>query len=998
MFCLDQLKQRACFARVTNRHLFRLITCPIVVFILFMFLSHYHLSRIGGDSTSSDGDQSHSKPNHLGEDNEKLEKIDLCLHVSELKQIRASVNNELRLLESKRQHLQSELSGYNTNIQRLKNEHEKLRRDLERLKITIAQVKLEKEEIAKQNVPLLHAPKIIRPNTSDNVFIPLPKYPHVCQMHNCFDYSRCSLISKFPVYIYNPQKHTIGKHMNLDLLLGLQQSALVKDYITADPSVACISIVFIGELRGVRARSLQTLLLKLPHWRGDGRNHILLSLSKRLPDLELLSNVNTGRAMLVNTFFTAASFRPDFNLIIPPVIRSWLTSLAGGGVGGVGRGFGWKDLTHMSPIQRKYLLSYAGEHPDTKPAPASHLKSIVDIEPNPDGQQQAETGNQSKNAINNNNNNNVNNNNNNNNNGVKNSVNNNSNANNGDMGEQSYRGRQLKNVVGEQVLNTNLDTIILETLKGIQSLNTDPFSFVFSCRTSPERIAIAGEWLLCESDAHRRELISQSTFTLIIAPKNTSFISTPLLHIRLMEALKYGSIPVILGNYVHLPFRELIDWQKAVIVLPKPRITELHFLLRTYTDNIIAEMRRQGRFLWETYFCSFDRVFAMVLATVRTRLQIPAASAKEAASPSFFNMTVVPMKPDLEDIDSETDDVLGPVEPPFPSQSYNHNFSQIGNYEKFNSYGDPFHSFASSPFEPVLPSEAKFYGSGYGFRPINKGAGGAGKEFSEGLGGNVPREQFTVVMLTYERETVLISALQRLKGVPHLNRVIVVWNSPKPPPSDLRWPDISVPISVIKTERNTLNNRFLPFDVIETEAILSIDDDVHLRHDEIIFGFRVWREARDRIVGFPGRFHGWHADEKAWHYNANHSCELSMVLTGAAFFHKYYAYMYSYIMPQAIRDKVDDYINCEDIAMNFLVAHLTRKPPLKVTSRWTFRCPGCSQALAKDETHFDERHKCINFFAKVYGYMPLLNTQFRIDSVLFKTKIPRDKQKCFRLI
>ena len=40
--------------------------------------------------------------------------------------------------------------------------------------------------------------------------------------------------------------------------------------------------------------------------------------------------------------------------------------------------------------------------------------------------------------------------------------------------------------------------------------------------------------------------------------------------------------------------------------------------------------------------------------------------------------------------------------------------------------------------------------------------------------------------------------------------------------------------------------------------------------------------------------------------------------------------MYSYVMPQAIRDKVDDYTNCEDIAMNFLVAHLTRKPPIKV--------------------------------------------------------------------
>lgn len=126
---------------------------------------------------------------------------------------------------------------------------------------------------------------------------------------------------------------------------------------------------------------------------------------------------------------------------------------------------------------------------------------------------------------------------------------------------------------------------------------------------------------------------------------------------------------------------------------------------------------------------------------------------------------------------------------------------------------------------------------------------------------------------------------------------------------------------------------------------------------------RVWREARDRIVGFPGRYHAWDVNHQSWLYNSNYSCELSMVLTGAAFFHKvstcniqtgvsliphpvafplnvplvvfsqYYAYLYSYVMPQAIRDMVDEYINCEDIAMNFLVSHITRKPPIKVSDR-----------------------------------------------------------------
>ena len=51
-------------------------------------------------------------------------------------------------------------------------------------------------------------------------------------------------------------------------------------------------------------------------------------------------------------------------------------------------------------------------------------------------------------------------------------------------------------------------------------------------------------------------------------------------------------------------------------------------------------------------------------------------------------------------------------------------------------------------------------------------------------------------MLTYERETVLIQALQRLKGIPFLNKVLVIWNNPVPPSTDLRWPDIGVPLEV----------------------------------------------------------------------------------------------------------------------------------------------------------------------------------------------------------
>ena len=51
---------------------------------------------------------------------------------------------------------------------------------------------------------------------------------------------------------------------------------------------------------------------------------------------------------------------------------------------------------------------------------------------------------------------------------------------------------------------------------------------------------------------------------------------------------------------------------------------------------------------------------------------------------------------------------------------------------------------------------------------------------------------------------------------------------------------------------------------------------------------QVWRENRARIVGFPARHHARYANDASGElfYNSNHTCQLSMILTGAAFLHK----------------------------------------------------------------------------------------------------------------
>lgn len=56
-----------------------------------------------------------------------------------------------------------------------------------------------------------------------------------------------------------------------------------------------------------------------------------------------------------------------------------------------------------------------------------------------------------------------------------------------------------------------------------------------------------------------------------------------------------------------------------------------------------------------------------------------------------------------------------------------------------------------------------------------------------------------------------------------------------------------------------------------------------------------------------------------------------MVLTGVAFYHKYWSFVYSTQMPGDIKNWVDYHMNCEDIAMNFLVANRTGKAPIKVS-------------------------------------------------------------------
>jgi alpha-1,4-N-acetylglucosaminyltransferase EXTL3 len=323
----------------------------------------------------------------------------------------------------------------------------------------------------------------------------------------------------------------------------------------------------------------------------------------------------------------------------------------------------------------------------------------------------------------------------------------------------------------------------------------------------------------------------------------------------------------------------------------------------------------------------------------------------------------------------------------------------------------PFRVFPSTPFDPFVPNNLK-----YGLKPntslnaifkepqyINPNrVGGLGRKkfLHQGLGGNYDDEQFTIIILTYKREKLLSLVIDKYFDLPYLHKIVVVWNDLEVKPTGALLFKYKKMLETnrlvfIQSVKNKIDNRMLPYSQIQTDCVLLADDDSPLRNDEISLGFRTWRENRHRIVGFPMRFHSWSMAKQKNIYMSKFSCEYSLILTGAVFYHRFYNYIYTYVIDQRLRDLVERVKNCDDLVFNYMVAQFTRLPPIKVTSRSDFTCQLCEQfkefrGISHNFSHYNLRHDCLNYINSIYGYNPLLYSQTRIDSVGFGT------DECFK--
>ncbi|XP_017309167.2 exostosin-1a isoform X2 [Ictalurus punctatus] len=258
-----------------------------------------------------------------------------------------------------------------------------------------------------------------------------------------------------------------------------------------------------------------------------------------------------------------------------------------------------------------------------------------------------------------------------------------------------------------------------------------------------------------------------------------------------------------------------------------------------------------------------------------------------------------------------------------------------------------------------------------------------------------PHQRFTAVIhavtpLVSQSQPIL-KLLASVSKSQYCAQIIVLWNCDKPLPAKQRWPATSQPVVVIEGESKVMSSRFLPYSTIVTDAVLSLDEDTVLSTTEVDFAFTVWQSFPERIVGYPARSHFWDVNKERWGYTSKWTNDYSMVLTGAAFYHRYYNHLYTNYLPASLKSMVDQLSNCEDILMNFLVSAVTKMPPIKVTQKKQYKETMMGQTSRAsrwaDPDHFAQRQTCMNKFASWFGSMPLVHSQMRLDPILFKDQV-----------
>lgn len=240
-----------------------------------------------------------------------------------------------------------------------------------------------------------------------------------------------------------------------------------------------------------------------------------------------------------------------------------------------------------------------------------------------------------------------------------------------------------------------------------------------------------------------------------------------------------------------------------------------------------------------------------------------------------------------------------------------------------------------------------------------------------------PRDfmEYTVRLNSWKRPEQLFFAIEHYKTCPGVASIQVVWCTTQGDPPE--WLLQALTTSRVVLERhdvNSLNERFNVLIEPPTRGILTVDDDVLRPCLALDAGFYKWTLHPDRMVGYDARTIAVDEESDQWKYGylstTKSTNQYHLTLTRFAFIHVDYLKEYMNEMPQSIRDKVHEHLNCEDIAMSLWVSSQTNAQVPLLADCWAMKTLvklHSNGAISAMGGHKRVRDKCVDEFATILG-------------------------------
>ena len=87
-----------------------------------------------------------------------------------------------------------------------------------------------------------------------------------------------------------------------------------------------------------------------------------------------------------------------------------------------------------------------------------------------------------------------------------------------------------------------------------------------------------------------------------------------------MDSLSAGCIPVIVSDLYVLPYSDVIDWKRVALQIYEDDLPQLMEVIRDVSEERVADMRRNGQFIYDKYFASMERIAMTTLSIINERI------------------------------------------------------------------------------------------------------------------------------------------------------------------------------------------------------------------------------------------------------------------------------------------------------------------------------------------------------------------------------------------